>query len=152
MSGREADPLFDMVPVELGRSRSTVVAGGADDDGFGHVHPCRHDLARAAELPVGSTLLIASHVPAGWERIPAGYIELDGRRIDPDRLRPGPIVRRTAAFDAEAFRALTFASEDNLSRFVAALSDEEGAALYALLYGRGIRYAPDALAKWRRTR
>lgn len=148
MSGREADPLFDMVPVDLGRSRSTVVAGGADDDGLGHVH--KHTADHRWPLPDGPLPHVHSITvdPGG----PFAHDQGAPRR------RYNPLVDQIQerdhfmAFDADAFRALTFASEDNLSRFVAALSDEEAAAIYAMLYGRGVRYAPDALAKWRRSR
>jgi hypothetical protein len=57
-----------------------------------------------------------------------------------------------STFDPNAIRALTFASEDNLSKFALALSDEEAAALYCLLYLRGCRYDALGVAKWRRSR
>ena len=47
-------------------------------------------------------------------------------------------------------RDVVFASEDALAQFCGGLTDKEAHALYAVLYGCGVRYDARALAKWRK--
>lgn len=53
--------------------------------------------------------------------------------------------------DAGAWVRSVFKTPDTLSAFVRALDAHQAAALDAMLYGRGVKYDPDAIRRWERT-
>lgn len=111
---------------------------------FERLSSLRHDGWRSSWFPQAD---FGAHLVCSEHHNPCRGLPL----LAAAALWPDAAPSQDNAPDMAALAKLIFRNEDTLSEFVRAINAHEAAALDAMLYGRGVKYDPDAIRRWERS-